>query len=87
MTKGHWHRLSGTAEIYLCLAGEGLMLMETAGGHCRAEPTRRGAMVYVPPHWAHRSVNTAGSPLVSFCMHLAEAGHNCGNIATEGFPR
>jgi hypothetical protein len=47
----------------------------------------RGQMVYVPPFWAHRSVNTGREPLVSFCVYPAEAGHNYGDIAGEGFPQ
>jgi glucose-6-phosphate isomerase len=47
----------------------------------------RGKMVYVPPHWAHRSINTGPEPLVSFCVYPAEAGHNYGDIVTEGFPK
>jgi glucose-6-phosphate isomerase len=44
-------------------------------------------MVYVPPYWAHRSINTGDEPLVSFCVYPGDAGHNYGDIATEGFPR
>ena len=87
MTKGHYHRVVETAEIYLCLRGSGLMLMKTAGGACRWEAFAPGRMVYVPPSWAHRSVNTGDEPLISLCVYPGEAGHNYGNIATEGFPR
>jgi glucose-6-phosphate isomerase, archaeal len=88
MTKGHYHSVAGTAEIYLCLRGEGYMLMKTADGRCAAEPMARGRMVYVPPFWAHRSVNTGSrEPLVSFCVYPADAGHNYGDIAQQGFPR
>jgi glucose-6-phosphate isomerase len=86
MTKGHYHTRVETAEIYLCLRGEGHMLMKTTDGDCRAEKMNRGRMVYVPPYWAHRSVNTGREPLVSFCVYPAEAGHNYGDIETEGFP-
>ena len=47
----------------------------------------RGRMVYVPPFWAHRSINTGREPLVSFCVYPAEAGHNYGDIAKQGFPK
>lgn len=86
-TKGHYHQIESTAEIYLCLRGEGYMLMKTTDGQCRAEKMSRGRMLYVPPFWAHRSVNTGGEPLVSFCVYPAEAGHNYGDIAREGFPQ
>jgi glucose-6-phosphate isomerase len=85
MTKGHYHKVLQTVEIYLCLRGSGYMLMKTKYGNFTAEPMARGRMVYVPPYWAHRSVNTGSEPLVSFCVYNAEAGHNYGDIETEGF--
>ncbi len=87
MTKGHFHTRLNTGEIYLALRGEGLMLMKTPDGECRWEKFRPGRMVYVPPYWGHRSVNTGDEPLVSFCVYPAEAGHNYGDIEQEGFPR
>ena len=88
MTKGHYHSVPNTAEVYLCLRGEGYMVMKTADGQFAAERMTRGRMVYVPPFWAHRSVNTGlGEPLVSFCVYPAEAGHNYGDIAQQGFPQ
>ena len=87
MTKGHYHDVIGTAEVYLCLRGEGYMLMKTARGRCRLERMARGRMVYVPPCWAHRSINTGREALISFCVYPADAGHNYRDIASEGFPR
>jgi glucose-6-phosphate isomerase len=87
MTKGHYHSVRGTGEVYLCLRGRGFMLMKTTDGQCAAEPMERNRMVYVPPHWAHRSINAGDEPLVSFCVYPAEAGHNYGDIQTEGFPK
>jgi glucose-6-phosphate isomerase len=87
MTKGHYHVVSGTAEVYFCIRGKGHMMMKTAGGRCAVEPMQRHRLVYVPPHWAHRSINCGDEPLISFCVYPAEAGHNYGDIATEGFPR
>jgi glucose-6-phosphate isomerase, archaeal len=88
LTKGHYHTVPNTAEIYLCLRGEGYMVMKTKEGQFAVEPMQRGRMVYVPPYWAHRSVNTSGTePLVSFCVYPAEAGHNYGDIAVQGFPK
>jgi len=85
MTKGHYHTVAHTGELYMCLRGEGYMLMKTADGRFDAQPFHRGAMVYCPPYWAHRSVNTGKEPLVSFCSYNAEAGHNYGDIEKEGF--
>lgn len=86
MTKGHYHTILETGELYLCLSGEGFMMMKTTEGDCVWERFERGRMVYVPPCWAHRSINTGKTPLVSFCAYQADAGHNYGDIATEGFP-
>jgi len=87
MTKGHYHDVAETAETYLCLRGQGYMAMKTAAGTWQAEPMCRGRMVYVPPYWAHRSINISDEPLVSFCVYPAEAGHNYGDIQDEGFPK
>lgn len=85
MTKGHYHTVAHTGELYLCLRGTGYMLMKTSDGRFDAQPFYRGSMVYCPPYWAHRSVNTGNEPLVSFCSYNAEAGHNYGDIEKEGF--
>jgi glucose-6-phosphate isomerase, archaeal len=87
MTKGHYHAVRETAEIYLCLRGEGLMLMQTEEGQVETQPMTRGKMVYVPPFWAHRSINTGAEPLVSFCIYPAQAGHDYGEIVHQGFRR
>jgi len=86
MTKGHYHKAAGTAEVYLCLRGEGYMLMKLPGGESAVERFLPGRMVYVPPFWGHRTVNTGDEPLISFCVYPGEAGHNYGDIEKEGFP-
>ncbi len=87
MTKGHYHEIAEAAEIYWCIRGRGYMVMKTPGGKCLLEPMLRNRLVYVPPCWAHRSVNTGREPLISFCAYPADAGHNYGDIKTEGFPK
>ena len=87
MTKGHYHSSLNTGEIYLTLCGHGLMMMKTPDGQCRHEPFAPGRMVYVPPYWAHRSINTGTEPLISFCVYPGDAGHNYGDIEKEGFPQ
>lgn len=87
MTKGHYHTIIETAEIYLCLRGDGFILMKTSDGKCAMEKMARGKMVYVPPYWAHRSINIGDEPLISFCVYPGDAGHNYGDIEQEGFPK
>jgi glucose-6-phosphate isomerase len=87
MTKGHYHAVVETAEVYMCLRGCGYMLMKTTEGKVAVEEFKPGRLVYVPPFWAHRTVNTGIAPLISFCVYPAEAGHNYGDIEREGFPK
>jgi glucose-6-phosphate isomerase len=86
MTKGHFHQVLDTGEVYYCLRGEGLMLMESPEGDCQTQAMRRGTAVYVPPRYAHRSINvSAVEPLVSFFAFRADAGHDYGTIESKGF--
>ena len=87
MTKGHYHTVADTAETYLCVRGLGFMLMKTSDGRWDAQPMKAGQLVYAPPYWAHRSINTGDEPLISLCVYPAHAGHNYGDIETEGFPK
>ncbi len=85
MTKGHYHTIIETGEIYICLAGRGYMLMKTQAGEVRYQKMCSGSMVYVPPYWAHRSINTGDEPLSTFFIYQGDAGHNYGDIENEGF--
>ena len=85
MTKGHYHQVIETGEVYVCLRGGGYLIMKTKQGDFSALRMERGKVAYVPPSWAHRSVNTGDEPLVSFFIYNAESGHNYGDIETEGF--
>jgi glucose-6-phosphate isomerase, archaeal len=87
MTKGHYHSIAETAEVYVCLRGQGYMLMKTTEGECRSEYMERGRVVYVPPCWAHRSVNVGNEPVITFYVYPGDAGHNYGDIEEEGFPK
>ncbi len=49
MTKGHFHAVLETAEIYYCLAGEGYMVMEDPEGNSSVAELRPGKVLYVPP--------------------------------------
>lgn len=86
MTKGHFHTVLATAEVYYCLKGEGVMVMETPEGEWAAESLQPGQLLYVPPRWAHRSVNTCSDEdLVTFFIYPANAGHDYGSIEKHGF--
>jgi len=86
MTKGHFHTLLETAEIYYCLRGEGYMVMETPEGDWIVETLCPRRVLYVPPRWAHRSVNTnVAEDLVTFFVYPGNAGHDYGSIEKQGF--
>lgn len=84
MTKGHYHAVRETAEIYVGLSGQGLLL-RTEDGQSSAQPMRPGTVAYVPPCWAHRSVNAGAEPLVFLAVYPAQAGHDYGAIEGTGF--
>ncbi len=86
MTKGHFHTVLDTAEVYLCLSGHGLMVMENPEGETEIQELTAGEAVLVPGRYAHRSVNISDSePLVTFFTFAANAGHDYGTIEQKGF--
>lgn len=85
MTKGHFHTIIDTAEVYYCIGGKGLMLMENLEGDCEVREFTPGQAVYVPGRYAHRSINIGTEPLITFYVFRADAGHDYGTIETKGF--
>ena len=85
MTKGHFHTIPETAEVYYTLSGEGYMLTENPEGEWFAHELTPGKMVYVPQRYAHRSINTGTTPLVTFFAFRGDAGHDYGTIETKGY--
>jgi glucose-6-phosphate isomerase len=84
-TKGHFHTILETAEVYYCLAGEGFMLIESPEGDTHALPLSPGETAYVPKRYAHRSINTGTTPLITFFAFRGDAGHNYGSIEEKGY--
>ena len=86
MTKGHFHQVLETGEVYYCLHGEGMMVMETPEGEASVQPFHPGEVLYVLPRWAHRSVNVSpGEDLIFFFAYPGNAGHDYGTIEQKGF--
>lgn len=85
MTKGHFHTILDTAEVYYCLAGKGYMLMENPEGDWDAQEMTPGKAVYVPARYAHRSINVGNEPLITFFVFRADAGHDYGTIESKGY--
>jgi glucose-6-phosphate isomerase len=84
MTRGH-HHVKDSAEFYLGMSGTGLVLMQTRDGELRVEKLEDKVAVYVPPGWAHRSVNTGLQELVFLAVYFGDAGHDYGSMAQSGF--
>lgn len=86
MTKGHFHEVLDTGEVYYCLRGDGIMMMESPEGDVETQRMQAGTAVYVPPRYAHRSINVSPTePLITFFAFRADAGHDYGTIETKGF--
>ncbi len=85
MTKGHFHAVLDTAEIYYCMRGQGFMLMETQQGEWAIEDLLPGNVLYIPPCWAHRSINTGRDDLVTYFAYPGHAGHDYGTIEQFGY--
>lgn len=85
MTKGHFHTVLDTAEVYYALSGKGFMLTESPEGDVVLHPLEPGVAVYVPKRYAHRSTNCGDTPLVTFFVFRGDAGHDYGTIETKGY--
>ncbi|HXM58649.1 MAG TPA: glucose-6-phosphate isomerase family protein, partial [Candidatus Dormibacteraeota bacterium] len=86
MTRGHYHALRDRSEVYVGLAGEGLLVLADADGALRTEVMRRGALRFIPGGWAHRVVNTGDVPLAFLAVYPADAGNDYDAIRVHGFP-
>jgi glucose-6-phosphate isomerase len=84
VTRGHLHAKADRAELYFCLGGSGVMLLETLSGRTEALPMRPGDAVHVPGHWVHRSVNVGSDPFVTLFCYGADAGQDYELIRRAG---
>jgi glucose-6-phosphate isomerase len=84
VTRGHQHKLADRSEVYHCVAGTGVVLLENPAGEVRALALAPQRIVYVPPHWIHRSVNTGSETLITVFCYAADAGQDYGVVETAG---
>lgn len=85
MTKGHYHTKRDRGEVYVGMQGEGYLLLQTEDNQFHAEPMKPGTIAYVPPYWAHRTVNVGSTPFIFFAAWPGDAGHDYGTIERDGF--
>lgn len=74
MTRGHQHP-DPHGEIYLGLAGVGGLLMFD-GEHASWLDMEPGVIGYIPPGWAHRSVNPGPDDYRFLAVYPGSAGHD-----------
>lgn len=74
MTKGHQHP-NPQGEIYLGLTGVGGLLLFD-GDRTEWIDMEPGVIGYIPPHWAHRSVNVGDEPYRFLAVYPGAAGHD-----------
>lgn len=83
-TRGHFH-IPDSGEVYMCLSGRGVMLMQDRNGDAVHERIDAGSVTYVPPGWAHRTANDGPSDLVVAAVYYADAKHDYDGIGPTGF--
>jgi glucose-6-phosphate isomerase len=86
-TKGHFHSKEPTSEVYVGLEGNGIILLQTRDGRVTSLPLKAGSVVYIPPRWAHRSINTGKGKMVFLAIYPSDAGHDYESIKRSGFAR
>lgn len=84
VTRGHLHAIADRAELYHCLSGHGVMLLETLEGESRVVELVAGQAVHIPGHWVHRSVNVGSRAFVTLFCYAADAGQNYDLISRAG---
>jgi glucose-6-phosphate isomerase, archaeal len=84
MTRGHFHQRRDRGEAYYTQSGEGLLLLESRAGESRTVEMRPGVCAFIPPDWAHRSINTGSEKLVFVWFCATDSGHEYGEIRERG---
>lgn len=82
MTKGHQHP-NHQGEIYLGLNGTGGLLMFD-GERTEWIDMAPGVIGYIPPGWAHRSINVGDEPYSFLAVYPGGAGHDYGWVLEHG---
>jgi glucose-6-phosphate isomerase len=85
MTKGHQHP-DAQGEIYLGLSGTGGLLLFD-GERSDWIDMAPGVIGYIPPGWAHRSVNVGAEPYRFLAVYPGCAGHDYEWVLRHGMGR
>jgi glucose-6-phosphate isomerase len=82
MTRGHQHP-NPQGEIYLGISGRGGLLMFD-GTETRWVEMTPGVIGYIPPGWAHRSINVGDEQYSFLAVYPGGAGHDYGWVLDHG---
>ncbi|MQA80150.1 MAG: cupin domain-containing protein [Streptosporangiales bacterium] len=85
LTKGHQHP-NPRGEIYLALAGRGGLLLFD-GERTEWIELAVGEIGYIPPRWAHRSVNVGDEPYRFLAVYPGDSGHDYQWVLDHGMGR
>ncbi len=84
MTRGHFHQRRDMGEVYYTQSGEGILLLESRDGRSETVAMLPGVCAFIPPDWAHRSINVGSGKLVFVWVCNPQAGHDYGDILKKG---
>ncbi len=84
MTRGHFHQRRDMGEVYYTQSGEGKLLLQSRSGEVAVVDMKPGVCAFIPPDWAHRSINTGSAKLVFVWVCNPNAGHDYSGIAEHG---
>jgi glucose-6-phosphate isomerase len=87
MTRGHFHQNRDMGEFYCTQNGQGLLMLQDREGNVETVDMRPGGCAFIPPDWAHRSINTGPIPLVFTWFCSVHAGHDYAAIAAKGMKK
>ncbi len=82
MTKGHAHT-GYEGELYVGLSGRGGLILHT-GERARWIEIEPGSAGYIPPGWAHRTVNVGAEPFRFLAAYPGAAGHDYEFVLEKG---
>jgi glucose-6-phosphate isomerase, archaeal len=85
MTKGHYHAKGDRTELYYGILGDGVLQLQTREGDVRLLEMRAGTAAFVPPYWAHRTMNVGDTPFAFIACFPNDAGYDYETIAEKGF--
>lgn len=84
MTRGHFHERRDLGEVYYTQTGRGVLLLESRDGRSETIDMLPGVCAFIPPDWAHRSINVGPGKLVFVWVCNPSAGQEYGEILQRG---